>query len=47
MKKLLTLADTTASLDPRYRFGVAWLAAFLGFVLIIGTVLVFMMSGNG
>ena len=39
MKRLHTLADGNATLDPRFRFGVAWVAAFLGFVLIIGVVL--------
>jgi hypothetical protein len=35
MKKLLTLVDATLGLDPRNRFGAAWMAAFLGVVLII------------
>ncbi len=33
------LVDPNATLDPRFRFGLAWVAAFLGFVLIIGVVL--------
>lgn len=39
MRKLHTLVDANATLDPRFRFGIAWVAAFLGFVLIIGVVL--------
>jgi hypothetical protein len=39
MKKLLTLVDLNAGLDPRSQFGIAWLAAFLGFVLILAVVL--------
>jgi hypothetical protein len=39
MKRRPTLIDANPSLDPRYRFGIAWLAAFLGFILIIGVVL--------
>jgi hypothetical protein len=35
MKKALTLADAIANLDPCKRFGAAWMAAFLGVVLII------------
>ena len=42
MKRRLTLIDANPSLDPRYRFGIAWLAAFLGFILIIGVVLLAM-----
>jgi hypothetical protein len=38
MRKLLTLVDANPGVDPRYWFGIAWVAAFLGFVLIIGTV---------
>ena len=39
MRKRSTLIDPNPSLDPRYRFGIAWVAAFLGFILIIGVVL--------
>ena len=39
MRKLHTLVDANATLDSRFRFGIAWVAAFLGFVLIIGVVL--------
>ena len=42
MRKRSTLIDANPSLDPRYRFGIAWVAAFLGFVLIIGVVLLAM-----
>jgi hypothetical protein len=36
MKKLVPFTNMT--LDPTNRFGVAWIAAFLGVVLIISTV---------
>ena len=32
--------DPVATFDPRFRFGIAWLAAFLGFVLILTAVFV-------
>lgn len=48
MRKLLTLVGANPGVDPRYWFGIAWLAAFLGFVLIIGTVAVaFIVVSNG
>ena len=40
MKKNLTSMNPTATFDPRFRFGIAWLAAFLGFVLILAAVIV-------
>ena len=43
MRKLLTLVGANPGVDPRYWFGIAWVAAFLGFVLIIGTVALAMM----
>ena len=39
MKRIIMLGNTSPSLDPRNRFGTAWVAAFLGVVLIIGTLL--------
>ena len=38
MKRIIMLGDTTSSRDPRTRFGTAWVAAFLGLVLILGAV---------
>jgi hypothetical protein len=38
MKKLITLSDTHMGLDPRNVFSTAWVAAFLGVVLIIGAI---------
>ncbi len=38
MKKLVAFEDTPIGLDPRKRFGSAWVAAFLGVLLIIGAV---------
>ena len=38
MKRIIMLGDMSPSLDPRNRFGAAWVAAFLGVVLIIGAV---------
>ena len=38
MRKHFTLSDTHPSLDPRNRFGTAWVAAFLGVALIVGAV---------
>jgi hypothetical protein len=40
MKRRLTSMDPIATIDPRFRFGIAWLAAFLGFVLILAAVMV-------
>ena len=38
MKRIMTLGETRVSLDPRNLFGAAWVAAFLGVVLIVGAV---------
>ena len=40
MKRRLTATDPIATIDPRFRFGIAWVAAFLGFVLILAAVMV-------
>jgi len=40
MKRRLTSIDPIATVDPRFRFGIAWVAAFLGFVLILAAVMV-------
>jgi hypothetical protein len=39
MKTLETRRSVTGPFDPRYLFGIAWIAAFLGLVLIIVVVL--------
>ena len=44
MRKLLTPVGANPGVDPRYWFAVAWVAAFLGFLLIIGAVAVAMMA---
>ena len=40
MKKRLTSMDPLGTIDPRFRFGIVWVAAFLGFVLILAAVMV-------
>lgn len=38
MKTVVTRRNTVAPIDPRLFFGVAWVASFLGLVLIIAAV---------